>query len=47
MKALEKAGAVVNPLFYKPDNGLVRTLRIMKGQKRYVGWYASCMEKVR
>ena len=47
MQALEKANAVVNPLFYKPDNGLVRTLRILKGQRRYVCWYASCMEKVR
>ena len=47
MRTLESRDAVVNPLFYKPDNGLVRTLRIMKGQRRYVGWYASCMEKVK
>ena len=47
MKALQAHNAVVNPLFYKPDNGLMHKLRIMKGQRRYVGWYASCMEKVR
>ena len=47
MRALERAGAAVNPLFYGPDNGLMHRLRIWKGQRRYVGWYASCMEKVK
>ena len=47
MRALERAGAAVNPLFYGPDNGLTHRLRIWKGQRRYVGWYASCMEKVK
>ena len=47
MRALQQANAVVNPLFYKPDNGLMRTLRIRKIQHSYAGWYASCMEKVR
>ena len=39
--------AAVNPLFYRPDNGLMHKLRILRGQHRYVGWYASCMEKVK
>src|SRR5699024_8224645 len=30
MKALQAHNAVVNPLFYKPDNGLMHKLRIMK-----------------
>ena len=47
MRALDQAGAAVNPLFYGPDNGLTHKLRILKGQRRYVGWYASCMEKVK
>ena len=47
MKALQAHNAVVNPLFYHKDNGLIHKLRILKGQRRYVGWYASCMEKVR
>ena len=47
MRALERAGAAVNPLFYGPDNGLMHRLRIWKGQRRYVGWYASCMEKTK
>ena len=47
MKALQAHNAVVNPLFYNKDNGLIHKLRILKGQHRYVGWYASCMEKVR
>ena len=47
MQALQAHNAVVNPLFYNKDNGLIHKLRILKGQQRYVGWYASCMEKVR
>lgn len=47
MRALERANAAVNPLFYRPDNGLMHKLRILRGQHRYVGWYASCMEKVK
>ena len=47
MRALDQAGASVNPLFYGPDNGLMHKLRILRGQRRYVGWYASCMEKVK
>ena len=47
MHALERANAAVNPLFYRPDNGLMHKLRILRGQHRYVGWYASCMEKVK
>ena len=47
MKALQARNAAVNPLFYSKDNGFLHKLRILKGQRRYVGWYASCMEKVR
>lgn len=47
MRALERANAAVNPLFYRPDNGLMHKLHILRGQHRYVGWYASCMEKVK
>ena len=47
MRELDGAGKSVNPLLYAPDNGLMHTLRIKKGQRRYVGWYASCMEKVK
>ena len=47
MRALDQAGASVNPLFYGQDNGLMHKLRILRGQRRYVGWYASCMEKVK
>ena len=47
MRALERANAAVNPLFYRPDNGLMHKLRILRGQHRYVGWYASYMEKVK
>ena len=45
--ALDQAGASVNPLWFKPDSGLLHRLRIWRGQRRYVKWYASCMEKVR
>lgn len=47
MRALDQAGASVNPLWFKPDSGLLHRLRIWRGQRRYVKWYASCMEKVR
>lgn len=41
MKALIRAGAWVNPLFYKPDKDLVHKLRILKDQWRYRQRYAS------
>jgi len=47
MRALDQAGASVNPLYCKADNGLMHRLRIWRGQRRYVQWYASCMEKAR
>ncbi len=47
MRALEKAGAAVNPLVCEADRGLMHRLRIWRGQRRYVKWYASCMEKVK
>ena len=47
MRALERANAAVNPLFYRPDNGLMHKLRILRGQHRDGGWYASCMGKVK
>ena len=45
MKALEKAGAYVNPLWYSADKALVHKLRIYRIQKRQYGWYAGSMEK--
>ncbi len=45
MKALEKAGAYVNPLWYAADKALVHKLRIYRIQRRQYGWYASSMEK--
>ncbi len=45
MRALTKAGAWVNPLFYKADKNLVHRLRIVKDQWRYKKRYASSMEK--
>ena len=45
MKALEGANAVVNPLFYKADRGLVHKLRIIRDQWRYKQRYASSMGK--
>jgi len=44
MKQLAASGKAVNPLFYKPDNGLVRRLKLYKNQfghhvkyKKYLG----------
>ena len=45
MKALEKAGAYVNPLWYGADTALVHKLRIYRIQRRQYGWYAGSMEK--
>lgn len=45
MKALEQAGAYVNPLWYSADHALLHKLRIYRIQKRQFGWYASSMEK--
>ena len=45
MKALEKAGAYVNPLWYPADHALVHKLRVYRIQKRQFGWYAGSMEK--
>lgn len=47
MQTLDRAGASVNPLLCPYDRGLMHRLRIWRGQRRYVKWYASCMEKVR
>ena len=45
MKALEKAGAAVNPLWYSADHALLHKLRVWRIQRRQYGWYASSMEK--
>jgi len=45
MKALEKAGAYVNPLWYPADHALVHKLRVYRIQKRQFGWYAGSMER--
>ena len=45
MKALEKAGAAVNPLWYSADHALMHKLRVWRIQRRQYGWYASSMEK--
>ena len=45
MRALEKAGAYVNPLWYSADHTLMHKLRIYRIQRRQFGWYASSMEK--
>ena len=45
MKALEKAGAAVNPLWYSADHALMHKLRVWRIQRRQFGWYASSMEK--
>ena len=47
MKALERAGAAVNPLWYPADHALLHKLRIWRIQRRQFGWYASSMEKPR
>ena len=45
MRALMKAGAAVNPLYYKADRNLVHKLRILKDQWRYYQRYASSTPK--
>ena len=45
MKALERAGAYVNPLWYAADGALIHKLRLYRIQRRQFGWYASSMEK--
>ncbi len=45
MKALEKAGAYVNPLWYSGDPALLHKLRLYRIQRRQFGWYAGSMEK--
>lgn len=45
MKALEKAGAYVNPLWYGADHALLHKLRLYRIQRRQFGWYAESMEK--
>ena len=45
MKALEKANAAVNPLWYSKDRNLIHKLRVWRIQHRQFGWYASSMEK--
>ena len=47
MKALEKAGAYVNPLWYGKDRALLHKLRVWRIQQRQFGWYASSMQKPR
>ncbi len=47
MKALEKAGAYVNPLWYAADPAWLHKLRIYRIQRRQYGWYAGSMEKPR
>ena len=45
MKALERAGAYVNPLWYSADHALLHKLRVYRIQRRQYGWYAGSMEK--
>lgn len=45
MKALEKAGAYGNPLWYPADHALLHKLRVYRIQRRQFGWYASSMKK--
>lgn len=45
MRALEQAGAYVNPLWYSADHALLHKLRIYRIQRRQYGWYAGSMEK--
>ena len=45
MKALDRAGASVNPLWYPADRNLIHKLRIWRIQHRQYKWYASSMEK--
>lgn len=45
MRALMRAGASVNPLYYKADHNLLHKLRILKDQWRYYQRYASSTPK--
>jgi len=45
MRALEKAGAAVNPLWYAGDRALVHKLRVWHIQHRQYKWYAGSMER--
>lgn len=45
MKRLIQKKKVVNPLLYKPDNSLVRKLRIFKNMFRHFGAYKKYMDK--
>ena len=45
MKALEQAGAYVNPLWYPADKAWLHKLRVYRIQRRQYGWYAGSMEK--
>ena len=45
MRALEKSGSAVNPLWYSADHALMHKLRVWRIQRRQYGWYASSMEK--
>ena len=45
MKALERAGASVNPLWYSKDRPLVHKLRIWHIQQKQFGWYETSATK--
>lgn len=45
MKELIAQGRVVNPLFYPPDNGLIRRLRLWKSQRAHFKKYRTYMKK--
>ena len=45
MKALEKAGKSVNPLWYSADHALVHKLRVWHIQHKQFGWYETFAKK--
>ena len=45
MKELKKEGIFVNPLFYKGDNKILRTLALVKSQLRHYGNYRKYLKK--
>lgn len=45
MKALEKAGKSVNPLWYSKDRPLIHKLRIWHIQRKQFGWYETYAKK--
>jgi len=45
MRALERAGEAVNPLWYSGDPALIHKLRVWRIQHRQYKWYAGSMEK--